>query len=112
LTKTFFLKLQTTISNNLRLIDDGNNYLMEWNMDNKQENTKASREALAYKDNWLYLIVVQNATMFDLAIVLKEMKVDYALNLDGGYSQALFYNDEYMVGPGRDVPNAVLFATE
>jgi len=29
--------------------------------------------------------------------------------LDGGNSSALFYNDEYMIGPGRDIPNAIVF---
>jgi len=41
---------------------------------------------------------------------MKQMKMDYALNLDGGSSAALFYNDEYMEGPGRDIPNVLMFA--
>ena len=41
---------------------------------------------------------------------MKAMQVKYALNLDGGYSSALIYNDEYMIGPGRDVPNAIVFS--
>jgi len=106
------VKLQALISNNPRLIDRGMNYLFEWNTDNKQERVKAPRNALGYRDNKLYLIVVQNATLYDLGNVLKEMDMDYALNLDGGYSSALYYNGEYMVGPGRDVPNVILFSYE
>ena len=41
---------------------------------------------------------------------MKQMKMDYALNLDGGSSAALFYNDEYMEGPGRNIPNVLMFA--
>jgi len=40
---------------------------------------------------------------------MKAMGMDYALNLDGGSSSALIYNGEYMVGPGRDIPNALVF---
>jgi len=108
--KTNNVTLQALMGNNPRLIDSGMNYLMDWNMDDKQMSVKAPREALAYKDNFVYLIVMQNATMFDLGDLLKSMEVEYALNLDGGYSQALFYNDEYMVGPGRNIPNVILFS--
>jgi len=30
--------------------------------------------------------------------------------MDGGYSTALIYNGEYMLGPGRNIPNAIVFA--
>lgn len=110
--KNNFVKLQALMGNNPRLIDKGMNYLFEWNTDNKQEKAKAPRNALGYKDNKLFLIIVQNATLYDLGHVLKAMEMEYALNLDGGYSSALYYNGEYMVGPGRDIPNVILFAYE
>ncbi|MCK5415882.1 phosphodiester glycosidase family protein [Candidatus Parcubacteria bacterium] len=106
------VKLQAAISNRPRLIEEGNNYLITWDMDNKQENIKSSRNALGYKNEKIYLIIVKNATLYNLAQVLKEMEMEYALNLDGGYSSALYYNDEYMVGPGRDIPNAIIFSEE
>jgi exopolysaccharide biosynthesis protein len=40
---------------------------------------------------------------------MKALGADTALNLDGGLSAALYYNGEMMVGPGRDIPNALLF---
>lgn len=110
--KKYLVKLQALIGNNPRLIDGGMNYLFEWNTDNKQEKAKASRNALGFRDNKLYLIIVQNATIYDLGDVLKKMGMEYALNLDGGYSSALYYDGEYMVGPGRDIPNVILFAYE
>jgi exopolysaccharide biosynthesis protein len=110
--KNNLCSLQAAISNNPRLIDGGMNYLFEWNTDNKQEKAKAPRNALGYKDGKLYLIIVQYATLYDLGDVLKELRLEYALNLDGGYSSALYYNGEYMVGPGRDIPNAILFSYE
>ncbi len=108
-------KLQAAISNKPRLVENGMNQLVMGQVDNKQENTKAMRNALAYKEavnggkGELLLIIVHNSTIIDLAETLKVLKVDIALNLDGGYSSALWYNDEYMVGPGRNVPNAIVF---
>jgi exopolysaccharide biosynthesis protein len=71
---------------------------------------KLVRNALGYKDGVLYLAIVQQATVQELAEVMKAIGVEYALNLDGGYSKAMFYNDEYMVGPGRNIPNAIVFS--
>ena len=104
------VKLQAAISNKPRLIEEGMNLLIEWDLDDKQKNTKAIRNAIAYADGKIYLVVVYSATLPDLADVLKGMGAEYALNLDGGYSAALYYNDEYMVGPGREIPNAIIFA--
>jgi len=113
------VKLQAAIGNKPRLIEKKMNLLIEWDIDEKQKNTKALRNAIAYKDNIsknglgiIYLVVARNATVPDLADIMKAIGVDYALNLDGGLSAALFYNDEYMIGPGRNVPNAIVFAEE
>lgn len=47
--------------------------------------------------------------MTDSAHVLKTMGMDDALNLDEGGSTALMLNGSYIAGPGRNIPNAVLF---
>ena len=109
-------KLQAAIGNQPRLIEDGQNFLIEWEMDDKQKYSKAIRNALAYKKDegkgTVFLIVAYNVTLVELVGVLMEMKMDYALNLDGGYSTALYYNGEYMFRAGRDIPNAILFSQE
>jgi len=102
------VELQALIGNKPRLIEEGKNILIEWDIDKKQRDLKSIRNALAFKNDKMYLIVTYNATLLNLANVLKAMKMEYALNLDGGYSAALYYNDEYMVGPGRNIPNALL----
>jgi len=107
---TYGVKLQAAIGNKPRLIEQGMNLLIEWDIDKKQRNSKALRNAIAYKDGQIYLLVAYNATVPDLANIMKALQVEYALNLDGGNSSALFYNDEYMVGPGRDIPNAIIFS--
>jgi exopolysaccharide biosynthesis protein len=101
--------IQAAISNRPRMVDEGKNRLIDWELDDKQKSEKSSRNALGYKDGKIYLIVVRNATVPQLAEAVKAMGMEYALNLDGGYSSALFYNDEYMIGPGRDIPNAIVF---
>ncbi|MDD3711549.1 MAG: phosphodiester glycosidase family protein [Patescibacteria group bacterium] len=108
------VKLQSAIGNKPRLVEEGKSLLIDWELDNGQTNTKALRTAIAYKagsgKGKIYLVVARSATVVDLAEILKVMEVDYAINLDGGNSTALYYNDEYMIGPGRNVPNAILFA--
>lgn len=47
--------------------------------------------------------------MLDLAHVFKSLGATHALNLDGGGSVALWFGG-YKVGPGRSLPNAVIFA--
>lgn len=104
------VKIQATIGNKPRLIEKGMNLLMEWDIDAKQKDARLARNAIGIKDNIIYLVVAQSATVPELADIMKAIGVDYALNLDGGYSSALWYNDEYMIGPGRNIPNAIVFS--
>jgi exopolysaccharide biosynthesis protein len=41
--------------------------------------------------------------------VYKKLGVDNAMNIDAGGSAALWANGRYIIGPGRDIPNAILF---
>lgn len=113
---TYGVKLQAAIGNKPRLIENGQNLLIDWEVDDKQRDLKATRNAIAYKKDdfggkgFIYLMVARSATVADLAEILKIMEMDYAINLDGGYSAALFYHDEYMYGPGRNIPNVIMFA--
>jgi exopolysaccharide biosynthesis protein len=103
------VKLRAALGNKPRLIETGQNLLIDWEVDKSQLETKALRNAIAYKDGKIYLVVARSATVPDLAIIMQTMDMEYALNLDGGSSSALFYNDEYMIGPGRNIPNAIIF---
>jgi len=106
---THFAGIQAAFGNKPRLIEDGWNYLIDWELDDKQTNAKLARNAFAVKDNFVYLVIVYSATVPDLADVLQAMDVTYAINLDGGNSRALYYNGVYKEGPNRDVPNAIVF---
>jgi exopolysaccharide biosynthesis protein len=111
------VKLQAALGNRPRLVENKMNVLIDWDLDNGQKVGKYWRNALGYKDDALdprrgelYLVIARQATVDDLAVIMKAMGMDYAINLDGGSSSALIYNGEYMLGPGRDVPNALVFS--
>lgn len=69
---------------------------------------KASRTFIAAKGNMVYIGIVHGASMGESAKVLKALGMDNALNLDQGGSTALWHGG-YKAGPGRNIPNAVLF---
>jgi len=48
--------------------------------------------------------------MQQFAHVFKSLGATGALNLDTGGSAALYNSGRYVVGPGRDLPNAIIFA--
>jgi len=70
--------------------------------------SKGSRSFVANKGNLVYIGVVHSATVAESARVLKAMGMDNALNLDDGGSTAFWFGG-YKVGPGRNIPNAILF---
>jgi len=70
--------------------------------------SKGPRNFVANKGSTAYIGIVYNATMGNSAKVLKALGMDNALNLDEGGSSALWYQG-YKAGPGRDIPNAIIF---
>ena len=84
-----------------------NNINFGGNADPKQ-GSKGNRSFVGNKGNTIYIGVVFNVTVAESAQVLKSMGLENALNLDSGGSTAL-WNGGYKVGPGRDIPNAILF---
>ena len=69
---------------------------------------KGSRSFVGNTGSIVYIGVVHNATIIESAKVLHTLGMDHALNLDNGGSTALWFGG-YKVGPGRNIPNAVLF---
>ncbi len=70
---------------------------------------KGSRSFIAVKGSTVYIGVVYSATMGESAKVMHALGMGEALNLDEGGSTAL-WSGGYITGPGRNIPNAVLFA--
>lgn len=69
---------------------------------------KTTRSFVANKGNLVYIGDVFGASAEDVAHVLHTLGVDNALNLDDSGSAAFWYGG-YKVGPGRNIPNAILF---
>lgn len=69
---------------------------------------KGARTFISTKGNMVYIGVVYNATMGESAKVLHALGMGEALNLDEGGSTAL-WSGGYKAGPGRNIPNALLF---
>lgn len=71
--------------------------------------TKATRGGIGWNEDTIFLVVASNATIIDFASIFVDLGADMALNLDGGGSAALYYDGAYRFGPGRLLPNAILF---
>lgn len=89
------------------LLVSGGNVVFGGDGDPKK-GSKGNRSFIGASGSKVYMGVVRNATVAEVAHVLKTMGVQNALNLDSGGSTAL-WSGGYKVGPGRDVPNALLF---
>ena len=76
--------------------------------DDPKKGSKGNRSFVANKGNTAYIGVVHSATVAESARVMKAMGMENALNLDDGGSTAL-WSGGYKVGPGRDLPNVILF---
>lgn len=74
-----------------------------------KKGSRGSRSFVGSKGNTAYIGVVHNATVAEVARVLKTMGLETALNLDSGGSTAFYANGGYKIGPGRGIPNAILF---
>jgi hypothetical protein len=92
---------------NQPLLLSGGNIAFSGGSDPKQ-GSKGARSFVGNEGSTVYIGVVFNATVAEVAYVLKAMGLENALNLDSGGSTAL-WSGGYKVGPGRNIPNALLF---
>lgn len=87
----------------------GGNIVVPGGLSDKQQ-IKSNRSVVAQKGNYIYLAVVHSASVSESAAVMKALGMDNALNLDSGGSTALYSGGSYKVGPGRNLPNALILA--
>ncbi len=92
---------------NQPLLVSGGNAVFGGDGDPKK-GSKGPRGFVANKGNTVYIGFVHNATVAEAALVLKALGMENALNLDSGGSSALWFGG-YKVGPGRGIPNAIIF---
>lgn len=92
---------------NQPLLLSGGNIVFGGDGDPKK-GSKGSRSFIGNRGNTVYIGVVHNVTVAEVAYVLKALGLEHALNLDSGGSTAL-WSGGYKAGPGRNIPNAILF---
>lgn len=95
------------ISNFPTLIHNGG-VAMQVNLDAKSAGTKTMRGGIGFRGKTLWAVMTRGATVPESAYVFQALGAEYAMNLDGGGSAALYFGG-YKVGPGRNLPNAVVF---
>lgn len=103
--------LQAVFSNGPGLIYENANVLDTNTLDSKQLTVKSARSGIGFVGaNDMYLVVASGATVVDLKNIMQSLGMEHAVDLDGGGSSALLYSGQYKVGPGRNMPNALVFA--
>lgn len=79
--------------------------------DDPKKGSKGGRSFVANQGNTVYIGVVHSATVAESARVLHTLGMENAMNLDNGGSTAL-WSGGYKVGPGRNLPNVILFVSK
>lgn len=76
--------------------------------DDVKMSSGSNRSFVASKGNTVYIGVIHGVSVVGAAKVLQAMGMDHAINMDSGGSTAMWVGS-YKVGPGRNIPNAILF---
>ncbi|HTW96766.1 MAG TPA: phosphodiester glycosidase family protein [Candidatus Methylomirabilis sp.] len=106
---TYGVKLSAAFAGRAKLVEKGV-------IKNTAADARMARNAFGFKaagtnpEGTVFLFSLRNGTSAELARVAKALGCDYAVELDGGSSSALFYHTEYKIGPNSNIPNAILFA--
>ncbi len=98
--------VDAVISNYPLLIS--NNQIVYSDSSDPKFNSSGPRGFVGATGSTVYIGFVYNATMGESAKVLHALNITNAMNLDEGGSTAL-WSGGYKAGPGRDIPNAILF---
>lgn len=99
--------LSAGIVNHPGLLDGGGVIADQFGLSDKQA-SKGTKSGIGIRGSIVYLVIARSVDMLDLANVFKSLGASEALNLDGGGSVALWFSG-YKVGPGRSLPNAIIF---
>jgi len=104
------LEMSTGISCRPNLVSGGKVVVTDADLDSDKERTsKINHGFIGVTGQTIYAGIVSSATVLDEAAAVQALGIENALNIDGGGTSAMYYNGSYMVGPGRDMPNAIVF---
>lgn len=98
--------VDTVIASQPMLVSGGN-VVFGGDGDVKKEG-KGTRSFIGATNSTVYIGVVYNANVAEVARVLKAMGIQNALNLDSGGSTAFWSGGSYIAGPGRNLPIGIL----
>lgn len=95
------------IVNSPGLLDNGTVIADQYELTEKQK-ARGMKAGIGFGGTTVYLVLAYNVDMTDFGYVFKALGASYALNLDAGGSTAMWYG-MYRAGPGRSLPNAIIF---
>ncbi len=102
--------LDAAVANYPSLVENGVIVVnSEPKLDDDMKTVKGTRGGIGIDDRFVQLVIAKSATVVDLADIFIALGAKNAMNLDGGGSAAMLFDGNYVVGPGRDLPNAILF---
>lgn len=87
---------------------DGGNIIVSNDGQQAKVGSKGTKGGIGFGSGKIFLVIANNVDVVDFAEVFKAIGATHAINLDGGGSSALFHGG-YKVGPGRALPNAIIF---
>lgn len=73
-----------------------------------KKSSKGTRAFLGGTDSIVYIGLVYNCTVAEMAQVVAKLGIKNAINLDSGGSIAMIQNGKYVAGPGRDLPFGIM----
>ncbi|PJA41364.1 hypothetical protein CO179_00115 [candidate division WWE3 bacterium CG_4_9_14_3_um_filter_39_7] len=100
--------IDAAISNFPMILINGEKAFDENDTTPYQETSKGARGVLGVDISNYYLAIITSATVPELVEITQNLGMVNAINLDGGGSSALYIAGQYIVGPGRSLPNAVV----
>lgn len=104
--------IKHTISAGPKLLTDGEidvDFDRERIYDPKLTTNAGTRSFIGVKnDGSIVMGTVTNATIMELAEVLKILGLNEAMNLDGGASSGLYFQGRYLTTPGRNLSNSLV----
>lgn len=104
------LDMSSGISCRPHLVENGEVVVTADDLDSDKESTyKMSHGFIGIKGQTIFAGVVLSSNMYDSAAVSKALGLENSFNLDGGGTTAIFANGAYKAGPGRAMPNAIIF---
>jgi hypothetical protein len=106
--------LNAGLTNYPGLVDGGNVQIddSQSGLSDKQKSVGTKVGIGVRSTNTIMVVVALNVNMQQFAYVFKSLGASGALNLDTGGSTALYNGGHYVYGPGRDIPNAIVFANK